>query len=205
MASRISKKEWLVVLLVTAIVDFIQLVVIEGVLVWFFGIGAGINEVLDPIVGIIFTVYLMWRRVPIFSHYKRLIAIFGVEAAEELSFGVAQAWVFAAWYIRGDVLAEEGELEGAESAAAAVVSRAKAQPLNKDGRRERDAQMSIEEFNEIMNKKRQERGQLTNDEYFKKLIKRSKKTDMTIEEYNEILKKRAQEESSPDDEMSLAA
>ncbi len=110
MACKIGKKEWWIIYAVTATLDFIQFVIIECILVWFFGAGALINEVLDPIVGILFALYLFLRGVSPAKYWKSYASILGMEALEELTGGAAQLWILDAWYIHKNIQ----QIEGAE-------------------------------------------------------------------------------------------
>jgi hypothetical protein len=111
MASKIGKKEWWGIFIVMGIIDFVQFVIIELILVWFFGVGALINEILDPIVGIVFAGYLYLRGVSVGKYWKSYASIVGMEALEELTGGIAQLWILDVWYIRGNIRQIEGTVE----------------------------------------------------------------------------------------------
>jgi hypothetical protein len=115
MASKISKKEWAAILVISGILDFIQFVIIEGILVWLFGIGAAINEVIDPIIGIATVIYLQIRGVEIARNPQRILLLLGTEALAEFTGGVVQLWVIAIWRIKKSVDAEEAAMQVAEN------------------------------------------------------------------------------------------
>ena len=113
MASKIGKKEWIGLYIVTGIIDFIQFVIIECVFVWFFGVGAAINEFLDPIVGVALAGYFQIRGVSLFKRVGRVVSMLGMEVAEEITGGVVQLWILEVWYMQKSAMNEEAE-ENAE-------------------------------------------------------------------------------------------
>ncbi len=115
--SKIGKTEWVVIYVVMGTLDFIQFVVIELILVWFFGIGIIVNEILDPIIGALFAIYLQLRGVNLVRRLNRLASIIGFGALAEITGGVAQLWILDVWYLHSDVKKEERELEAAEAQA----------------------------------------------------------------------------------------
>jgi hypothetical protein len=137
MASRIGKTEWKIVYLVTGFLDFVQFVIIELILVWFFGLGAAINEILDPIVGFALAIYLSIRGVNLFQRMNRLVSMVGMEAASEFTGGAVQLWILDVWYIHRDVKKEEAEAQ-AQKEMAEEMSNVTQQPLNQGGVRAPD-------------------------------------------------------------------
>jgi hypothetical protein len=115
MASKMSKGEWTMLYIVTGTLDFVQFFVIEVILVWFFGAGVAINEVLDPIVAGGLLVYFPLRGVSLIKEWKRVASILGFEGASAITGGAAQLWVFDVWYIHSDVKREEAEEKALEA------------------------------------------------------------------------------------------
>ncbi len=110
MAARMTKNKWTIFLAVMLIIDFVQWVVIEMVLVWFFGVGAIINVILDPIIGVATVGYLQKQGVDILHNPKWLLWLLGTEAMAELSGGFFQVWVGALWFIKKDYEAQQAAL-----------------------------------------------------------------------------------------------
>jgi hypothetical protein len=129
MASKIGKGEWKILYVIVGTIDFIQFFLIEGFLIWAFGIGAGINEIVDPIVGSVLLGYFELRGVRILTDVKRLMSMVGTEAAAAVTGGVAQLWILDVWYIHGDVKREEAEAK-AQAAAESMEG-----PPNRNGTR----------------------------------------------------------------------
>ncbi len=113
--SKIGKTEWKVIYVVMGTLDFIQFVVIELILVWFFGVGIIVNEILDPIIGALFAIYLQLRGVNLVRRLNRLASIIGFGALAEITGGVAQLWILDVWYLHNDVKKEEREFEAADA------------------------------------------------------------------------------------------
>ena len=110
MATRMSKMKWTFLYIFSGGMDFIQFVVIECILVWFFGVGVAINEVLDPIVGGAILLFLQFiGGVNMLTKVNRVLSLIGTEAAAGLTGGIAQLWILDVWYIHSTVKAEEAE------------------------------------------------------------------------------------------------
>jgi len=134
MARRNKSKGWALLYIFAGGMDFIQLVIIEGILVWFAGLGAVINEILDPIVGIFIALWIQFgKKVSLFSRPKRIISLVGTEAAGALTGGIAQLWILDVWYIHNDVKKEEAELKAQEEEAR--MQNPMEQSINEDGSR----------------------------------------------------------------------
>ncbi len=149
MASKIGKTEWKLLYVITGAVDFIQFVIIELILVWVFGIGAVINEILDPIVGVLIAGYLQIRGVSLFKHPSRLASLLGMELLEEFTGGVAQAWIIDIWYIHRNVQQEEIGIQAAQEQERQLHPDIR-QPLNNSGMRMPKPQ-NIESFPQPVN------------------------------------------------------
>ena len=132
MICKIGKREWVVVFIVMGILDFIQFIIIECILVWFFGIGIGINEILDSIVGILFAAYLFIRGLSPVEYWNCYASILGMAVLEEITFGVAQLWILDVWYIYRSVKKNEAKLE-AQRQQEFMLSNQTVQPLNQHG------------------------------------------------------------------------
>jgi hypothetical protein len=135
MASRISKTEWTILLVVAASLDFIQFVVIECILVWFFGLGAAINEVLDPIISVATIGYLTMRKVNLIKYPSRILSMIGVQGLETLTGGIAQFWFLEILYLRSSVIKEDAAERAAEEQESIIAATIQ-QPLYKNGVRQ---------------------------------------------------------------------
>lgn len=114
MSTRMSKGKWIFLYAFSGGMDLIQFIVIEVILVWFFGVGAVLNEILDPIVGVIIGLYLQFiGGVSLLKRPKRLISMFAMEGLSAVTGGIAQLWVLDVWYIHNDVKSEEAEAAAA--------------------------------------------------------------------------------------------
>jgi uncharacterized membrane protein YgcG len=136
MACKIKKTEWLILYIVMGGLDFIQFFIIECILVWFFGLGAAINEVADPIIGAIFAGYLFIRKLDPVTHWKSYASVVGMAGLEEITGGAAQLWILDVWYIRRNVLQTEGAGEGQGAQGGAASQNKTRQALYANGRRE---------------------------------------------------------------------
>ncbi len=123
MAQRQDKsKGWLLLYIFSGGMDLIQFVFIELILGWF-GVGVVVNEIIDPIVGIIIGCWIQFgKKVSLISRPKRIISMFGTEAVGALTGGIAQLWVLDVWYIHNDVKKEEAELKAQEAKDLAIQS-----------------------------------------------------------------------------------
>ncbi|MGC9605366.1 MAG: hypothetical protein ABSF56_01225 [Minisyncoccia bacterium] len=132
MASRIGKGEWIALYAATGAIDLIQF------LIDFTGVGAGVNEAADPFIGVALGGYFQLRGVSMIKNISRLMSLLGVVGLEEVTFGVAPAWVVDTWYIHKTVRQEKVEQEEQEQGEAVTLNVAD-RPLNQDGRREPSA------------------------------------------------------------------
>ncbi len=115
MSRKDKSKHWVLLYTFAGGMDIIQFVFIELILVWFFGIGALVNEILDPIVGIIIALWIQFiKKVSLISRPGRLISLIGTEALAALTGGIAQLWILDVWYIHSTVKKEEAELRAQE-------------------------------------------------------------------------------------------
>ncbi|MEA2715539.1 MAG: hypothetical protein QOG91_567 [Candidatus Parcubacteria bacterium] len=134
MKAKSKDKGWLLLYLFSGGMDFIQFVIIEVILIWFLGLGAAINEVLDPIVGVILASWIQFgKKVSLISRPNRLLSMVGTEAAAALTGGIAQLWILDVWYIHNDVKKEVAAEKESEDQDRSVELRSE-EPLNQNGR-----------------------------------------------------------------------
>ena len=107
--SKIGKAGWFSLYAIAGLIDVGQ------ILIDFTGIGAGINELVDPFIGIGFGIWFQIKGVSMFQRPSRIISLLGVTALEELTFGVAPAWIADIWYIHQTVKNEESARQKAEA------------------------------------------------------------------------------------------
>ena len=106
MNSKIGKVEWLLLYIGAGLIDIFQ---------WFFVV---INPVADPIIGVFIAGYFqMLRGVSMITRPSRLASLVGVTAIEEISGGLAPAWIIDIWYIHRSVRQEEAEMQAAQEQA----------------------------------------------------------------------------------------
>ena len=113
--SKIGTGHWIVLFVIVGIIDVVQFFVLEGLLALLLGIGPIVNEVLDPIVGLILGAYLHIKGVNMLVHPKRLLWLIGTEATAAITGGAVQAWVIALYFIYRDVKREDREIAAAEA------------------------------------------------------------------------------------------
>ena len=99
--SKIGKFEWLVLYAITGIIDLIQVVISLT------GIGIAVNEIADPIIGIILLGYFEIRGVSLITKPARLISLLGILGLETFTGGIAPAWIVDIWYIHSSVKRED--------------------------------------------------------------------------------------------------
>jgi hypothetical protein len=127
--SKITKKEWTGVFAVAGALDVIQWVID------FTGVGIAVNEVADPIIGVIALGYFEWRGVSMIKHMSRALSLLGATALEDLTGSIAPAWIIDVWYIHKSVVREEAE-ERAQQTEAEFMKTNIQKPLYKDGARQ---------------------------------------------------------------------
>ncbi len=110
MASKIKKNEWLILLALTGTIDLVQFFA-DLFLTEFFGAPEIVSEIADPFIGIGLVTYLQLRGVEMIRNPKRLLSLLGVTGLEELTGGLAPAWVLDIWYIRNSVQQEEAAIK----------------------------------------------------------------------------------------------
>lgn len=125
--SKIGKGEWIILFIVAGITDIVQWVID------FTGVGAAINEVADPIIGVILAAYFFLLRGVSFN-LKRVVSLVGATLIEDATASIAPAWIFDVWYIHNDVMQEEAAIQASEQQAEMLQNVAN-QPLNQDGMR----------------------------------------------------------------------
>ena len=128
MSSRIGKTGWIMTYALAGGIDLLQ---------WLLdltGIGAGVNEVADPFIGIFFIAYFQLRGVSMLSRAGRLASLLGATALEEFSFSIAPAWIADVWYIHQSVRQEDSQEEAAAQNQARMTIQ-NSRPLNVEGMR----------------------------------------------------------------------
>jgi hypothetical protein len=106
MASRIGKWEWGALYAVAGTIDVVQWAA-DFVL----GVGEGVNEIADPIIGIALGGYFQLRGVSMIKRPERLLSLVGGYLAEALSVSIAPAWIIDVWLIHKSVRQEEAQLK----------------------------------------------------------------------------------------------
>ncbi|MBU6232357.1 hypothetical protein KGP36_07020 [Patescibacteria group bacterium] len=105
--SKIGKGEWLMLYLAAGGIDVLQ---------WALditGIGAGFNELADPLIGVSIAAYFQIRGVSMIRHAGRIASLLGLTALEEVSVSVAPAWIIDIWYMQKSVAKEDAEEQAA--------------------------------------------------------------------------------------------
>lgn len=123
--SRIKKGEWTFVFAIAGAIDIIQWVLDLT------GVGAGLNELADPFIGLAAASYFQIRGVSMISRPSRLASLVGAVLLEEVSVSIAPAWIFDVWYIHRSVKQEMAEIETAQAQAEATAPGGR-QPLNEN-------------------------------------------------------------------------
>ena len=106
MASRIKKSGWLALYIITGTIDLIQIIA-DLTLTEFVGAPEIGSEIADPFIGLILLGYFQLKGVSIITKPSRLISLLGVTGLEELTGGLAPAWILDVWYIHKTVRREE--------------------------------------------------------------------------------------------------
>ncbi len=131
MASKIGKGEWLGLYVIMGIIDILQflgdLLLTEA----FFIPEAG-SAVADPFIGVALGGYFQWRGVDMIRQPKRILSLIGVAGLEEISGGIAPAWIVDVWYIQRSVRMEDAQLNAQREQEIGQMR----QHYNKNGRRE---------------------------------------------------------------------
>ncbi|MCL5782260.1 MAG: hypothetical protein M1459_02790 [Patescibacteria group bacterium] len=110
MASKIGKGEWIMLYSASAGIDAFQFAID------FTGIGAAINAFADPVIGVLFLIYFQVRGVSMFSRLSRAASLLGVMGLEEITGGIAPAWIVDVWHIHRTVNKEDAEAEATKVA-----------------------------------------------------------------------------------------
>ena len=131
MASKIGKKEWIALYVITGAVDAFQ-ITIDLFFTEFLAAPEIANEFIDQAVGVGLLFYLQIRGVDMIHKVNRLLSLLCVDAADALTGGVASFWVLDVWYIHSDVKKEEAERLEQEQQQQLLQNIAN-QPLNADG------------------------------------------------------------------------
>ena len=108
MASKIGKKEWIALYVITGLIDVFQ-ILIDLFLTEFFAIPEAVNEVINIVVGAGMLIYFPLRGVSLLKHPSRIASILGMEVLTDITGGAASFWVLDIWYIHKNVKQEEAE------------------------------------------------------------------------------------------------
>ena len=130
MASKIGKGEWKLLYLASGVIDAIQIIID-----FIPPVGEAINEVADIIIGVGLLAYFQLRGVSMFQRLSRVVSLLGVAGLEELTGGLAPAWIADVWYIHKTVKQEEAEIE-AQNQEEMMRTESMRQALNRDGVRQ---------------------------------------------------------------------
>jgi len=104
--------EWKILYAVSGVVDAIQLF-IDLVGTEFLAAPEIINEIADPIIGVIIALYFQLRGVSMVKRISRLGSLIGGYFAEAVTASVAPAWIVDVWYIHSTVRQEWEEKQAA--------------------------------------------------------------------------------------------
>lgn len=108
MASKIGKKEWIALHVLTGLLDIFQ-IAIDLFLTEFFAAPEVLNEFIDVVVGIAMLAYFPLRGVSLIKHPSRIASILGMEVLTDITGGAASFWILDIWYIHKNVKKEEAE------------------------------------------------------------------------------------------------
>jgi len=137
MASKIKTGEWTILYVIAGIIDLIQffgdLLLTEAAFVPEAG-----SAIADPFIGLAIGGYLQWRGVDMIKQPKRILSLVGVTGLEELTGGIAPAWIIDIWYIHKTVKMDDAQLEAQRGQEIGQMR----EFYNKDGRRAPDIERS---------------------------------------------------------------
>ena len=131
MASKIGKKEWVALYVITGIIDIFQKL-IDLFFTEFFAAPEAVNEVIDVMVGVVMLIYFPIRGVSLLKHPSRIASILCMEVAEDVTGGWVGFWIFDIWYIHKNVKQEEAEERAREEEEMMLMAMGQ-QALNEDG------------------------------------------------------------------------
>ncbi|MEI8248947.1 MAG: hypothetical protein WCG07_00415 [Candidatus Taylorbacteria bacterium] len=108
MSCKIKKGEWMLLYIVTGVID-----VIQYILDFIVGPGEAINMVADAVIGALLLGYFQFRGAAMFKHMGRVGSMVGMTALGELTAGVASFWIIEVWYMNSSIKKQEAlEQEG---------------------------------------------------------------------------------------------
>ena len=102
MACKIKKGEWILLYIVTGVID-----VIQYILDFIVGPGEAINMVADAVIGVLLLGYFQFRGAAMFKHLGRAGSMVGMTALGELTAGVASFWILEVWYMQKSIKKEQ--------------------------------------------------------------------------------------------------
>jgi hypothetical protein len=102
---KVNKNTWTKLYVAAGIIDIVQLIIDLT------GVGVAINTFADPVIGIGFIVYLNHIGVSVFKHPSRFASMVGVGLLENLTGGIAPAWIADIFYIHHSYKKELAQYE----------------------------------------------------------------------------------------------
>jgi hypothetical protein len=109
MASKIRKKEWFALYVITGAIDAFQ-ILIDLFFTEFIAAPEVVNEFIDGVVGVGLAGYFQFLRgVSLINHPSRLLSLLGMEVLTDVTGGAASFWVLDVWYIHKTVKQEDAE------------------------------------------------------------------------------------------------
>jgi hypothetical protein len=128
MASKIGKGEWKMLYAGTGFLDLVQIVLD------FFAVGLAINPIMDFIFGFVLLGYFQIRGVNMLTKPSRVLSILGFEILDDITGGLAPAWIIDVWYIKRSVDQETAQYQSSAVQQDFLESH-KRQPLYSNGSR----------------------------------------------------------------------
>lgn len=93
--SKLGKFDWIFLYSLAAIVDIGQFIIDLT------GVGIGISEATEPIMGVFLIIYLQKiRKFPVLKKPSILLSLLGVAGLEVITGGAAPAWIVDIWWIQ---------------------------------------------------------------------------------------------------------
>jgi hypothetical protein len=129
MASKIGKGEWKMLYVGTGFLDLVQIILD------FFAIGVAANPIIDFVFGFVLLGYFQIRGVNMLTKPSRVLSILGFEILDDITGGLAPAWIIDVWYIKRSVDQENANNQTAITQQQFLNSHKK-QPLYSNGSRQ---------------------------------------------------------------------
>lgn len=117
MSIRVKPGEWKILLAIAGTIDLIQVIIALT------GVGIAVSEIADIIIGILLVIYLfVFKGFSFAKHYSLFLSLIGVTFLEELTGGVAPAWILDIYFARRIALGEQPDTNSGPN-----------MPLNREG------------------------------------------------------------------------